>query len=231
MSARTSLQFLWLCLSLVVLNACLRQPKPNPAQTDAQAVALPPVKAEADSGKTPPDSEKNPTSAEALMALHLNQVTCVSCHEKDRPAQPHYGKEDCATCHSFPSFKTVKLFTHDPKPATCEGCHARPTTAGLRSYPNQGPPAGFDPNNKAAPGSGHYVGKDCAACHNSPKEQATSFTFTHSAPRADFCLPCHFNEGRGEHANDNDITLRDFGNCFSCHQNFDRNVQRDFDTN
>ncbi|WP_218109926.1 hypothetical protein [Oligoflexus tunisiensis] len=140
-------------------------------------------------------------------------------------------KEDCVACHSYPSFKNVQAFSHIPKPPTCETCHARPATAGLRSYPNQGPPARFDPNNKNAPGSGHYVGKDCGTCHATPDEVAATFVFSHSAPKAEFCLPCHFNEGREEHDGDDDVMLRDFGNCFSCHQNFDRNDTRNFEAN
>jgi hypothetical protein len=181
-------------------------------------------------GVNTPAEEKTPSATDSLAALHLDLKSCASCHEKNRPTQPHVIKEDCATCHSFPSFKEVKAFSHIPKPASCETCHARPTTVGLRAYPNQGPPAGFDPNNKAAPGSGHYVGKDCATCHNTPNEGALAFAFTHSSPKADFCLPCHHNEGRGEHAGDNNIQLLGFGNCFSCHQNFDRNAGRDFGT-
>ncbi len=211
----------------VSLTSCVRAPKRPQSVTDVPSA----VQGELPSTgvKANPD-ETIPTATDSLALLHADQKSCVSCHEKSRPAPPHIVKEDCASCHSFPSFKTVKAFSHIPKPLSCEGCHARPATAGLRAYPNQGPPAGFDPNNKASPGSGHYVGKDCAACHNTPNEGATAFTFTHSTPKADFCLPCHHNDGQGEHAGDNAIQLQAFGNCFSCHQNFDRNAARNFGT-
>lgn len=177
------------------------------------------------------EDQKLPSGNDPLAALHTGQKSCVACHEKDRPAPPHVAKEDCVACHSYPSFKNVQAFSHIPKPPTCENCHARPTTVGLQSYPNQGPPAGFDPNNKNAPGSGHYVGKDCGTCHATPNEGAASFVFSHSAPKPGICLPCHFNDGRGEHDGDDDVMLLDFGNCSSCHQNYDRNATRNFDAN
>ena len=155
-------------------------------------------------------------------------VSCVGCHEKDRPGAPHIAKNDCASCHAFPTFKRA-AFSHSPKLALCEDCHTRPTTTGLRAYPNQGPPIGFNPNDAATLGGKHYVGKDCGSCHLTPDEGATAFAFTHSKPKADFCLPCHFNQGRGEHANDNDVMLNAFGNCASCHPNFDKAVNRSFD--
>jgi len=154
-------------------------------------------------------------------------ATCNSCHEKNRPAAPHIAQRDCASCHAFPSF-TRLAFSHTPKPAVCEDCHTRPAAVGQRAYPNQGPPAGFVANDPKAIGGRHYVGKDCASCHRTPDEGANAFTFTHSTPRADFCLPCHFNDGRGEHANDNRATFLEFGNCFSCHRNFDVNVNRNW---
>lgn len=157
-------------------------------------------------------------------------TSCVGCHEKNRPAAPHIANKDCVGCHAYPSFKRV-AFSHLPKPALCEDCHTRPTTVGLRAYPNQGPPAGFNPNDPKALGSKHYVGKDCAACHRTPDEGASAFAFTHSTPKADFCLPCHFNQGRGQHANENRATLSGFGNCFNCHKNFDKNANRSFNAN
>jgi hypothetical protein len=226
MKARMGFSWTLILFGLLILTSCLKAPKRIDIKSD-DAAASSPTEVE-----TAPDSDanKNTQAVAGLAALHAEQKSCVQCHEKNRPAPMHYGKEDCATCHSFPNFTERKLFTHMPKPQTCETCHARPATAGLRAYPNQGPPVGFDPNNKAAPGSGHYVGKDCASCHATPAEGAMTFTFSHSTPKADFCLPCHFNDGRGEHANDPAIILRDFGNCFSCHKNFDRNATRNFDT-
>ncbi len=157
-------------------------------------------------------------------------TSCIGCHEAKRPPAPHIATKDCVGCHSFPSFKRV-AFSHLPKPAVCEDCHTRPTTVGLRAYPNQGPPVGFVANDPKALGSKHYVGKDCAACHRTPDEGASIFSFTHSTPKADFCLPCHFNTGRGEHGADNRVVLKDFGNCFSCHKNFDRNAVRNWGRN
>lgn len=225
MNARMVFSWKLLLVAMFFLTSCLKAPKRIDIKSD-DAASIP---AEVEPAQNSEINKDTPAVA-GLAALHAEQKSCAQCHEKNRPAPMHYGKEDCATCHSFPNFTERKLFTHMPKPQTCETCHARPATAGLRAYPNQGPPVGFDPNNKAAPGSGHYVGKDCASCHATPAEGAMTFTFSHSTPKADFCLPCHFNDGRGEHANDPAIILRDFGNCFSCHKNFDRNATRNFDT-
>lgn len=216
-----------LCI-LAIVTSCLRAPKRVQNKSDVADSAADAIGIDASDGGNPADA---PTISDGLAALHAEQKSCVSCHEKNRPAPAHYGKEDCATCHSYPSFANRKLFSHLPKPQSCETCHARPAGLGLRAYPNQGPPLGFDPNNKNAPGSGHYVGKDCASCHATPAEGANAFAFNHSTPKADFCLPCHFNDGQGEHVNDTNVILRDFGNCFSCHQNFDRNATRNFGTN
>lgn len=174
---------------------------------------------------SPPNS--NGTS---LLALHENNTnSCVKCHEAKRPSPTHYAGHDCASCHKFPSFKGG-FFAHDPKPTSCEDCHARPSMIGRRAYPNQGPPANFNANDPKALGSGHYRGKDCLSCHLTPKEGATAFVFTHTSPNPQACLPCHFNDGLAEHGNRGNVMLSGFGNCQSCHQNFAK-PNRNFDTN
>jgi hypothetical protein len=152
--------------------------------------------------------------------------TCVTCHEGDRPSATHNAGQDCVKCHTNPDWSVVKSatasFSHDPKPVTCEGCHNRPEIVGTRAYPNQGPPTGFDAADKTAAGSGHYIGKDCSSCHGTPPEGNTEFMFTHSKPATGFCLPCHFNKGKGEHAGSSTVTLTGFGNCFNCHKSYDK---------
>ena len=118
-------------------------------------------------------------------------------------------------------------FSHTPKPESCEQCHQRPES-GLRSYPNQGPPANFVAE-ADYPGSGHYKGKDCVQCHGTPEEGSEGFAFRHSTENPNACLPCHYNEGHGEHLNDMDVVFAEFGNCESCHQNFNVNETRNFD--
>lgn len=164
-----------------------------------------------------------------ILALHTPPPpACAACHESKRPPQNHYGKTDCVTCHAFPSFQGG-FFAHAPKPTQCEECHARPTTVGARAYPTVGTPANFNPNDPTQPGSGHYRGKDCVSCHATPAENAPKFTFTHSKPSPEACLPCHFREGSGEHRNDNrGVELTGFGNCFNCHKNFDQTVRRNW---
>lgn len=181
------------------------------------------------SGSTGTETSKTP-SEDPVLALHQPMpTTCASCHESKRLTPDHYKGQDCAMCHKYPSFKGG-AFAHDPKPATCEGCHARPTTVGLRAYPNQGPPANFDPNDPMAPGSGHYRGKDCSSCHQTPREGATAFVYNHTTPNPGACLPCHFNQGQRRHRNNNNVMLTGFGNCQTCHNNFAR-PNRNFDPN
>lgn len=159
--------------------------------------------------------------------------SCLTCHAEDRPEAPHPVDGDCVSCHSYPNFKNLigaASFNHEPKPEACEGCHNRPAELGARAYPNQGPPVDFDANDPLSEGGGHYRGKDCLACHQTPAEGATGFSFNHSQPRAEFCLPCHFNDGAAEH-NGNNVMLSSFGNCFMCHQNFDQNANRNWGRN
>ncbi len=157
---------------------------------------------------------------------------CSKCHANDRPGGDHPTDGDCKSCHTTTSFTAAINFTHEPRPATCEGCHTRPTTTSARAYPNQGPPANFDPNDPNEPGSGHMVGKDCAGCHQTPAEGAQSFTFTHSGTVPQVCLPCHYNDGFREHNGDNrGVILSGFGNCVNCHGNFDRNIGRNWGRN
>ncbi len=185
-------------------------------------------------GQTPEPDPATPPTAEppqnGLLALHQPApATCNQCHESKRPSLTHYKDHDCASCHKFPSFKGAS-FSHDPKPATCTGCHTPPAT-GLRAYPNQGPPANFNAADPNALGGRHYVGKDCKECHQTPKEGAAKFVFTHSAPNPQVCLPCHFNNGSGEHQNSQTFMLSGFGNCINCHRNFDVKVRRNFGRN
>jgi hypothetical protein len=168
-------------------------------------------------------------SSSGVASLHSPQpTTCGGCHESKRPAVSHYPGHDCSECHKYPSF--VKgTFLHSPKPTECESCHARPTRAGLRAYPNQGPPAGFVATDPKAIGSGHYVGKDCSQCHETPSTTATKFAFSHSAPNPQTCLPCHFNQGFAQHGNRQYFT--GFGTCTNCHSNFSVQTGRNFGRN
>ena len=218
------------CL-LVLVTSCLRAPRPVQQSSDSRAVAAEAIGIETTTGSGETGTE-NPSAADGLAALHAEQKSCASCHEKK--SSRTRSLRERRTVRPVTAILRLPIENFSAicrRPSTCESCHARPATAGLRAYPNQGPPIGFDPNNKTTPGSGHYVGKDCSSCHATPAEGGRTFIFSHSTPKADFCLPCHFNEGRGEHVNDTDVILRDFGNCFSCHLNFDRNATRNFDTN
>lgn len=191
---------------------------PKPTPSPGAPMPQPPK----DPGGTPTQQE------DPILQLHQNKPPeCAGCHEKKRLSATHYPKSDCVLCHKYPSFKGG-FFAHDPKPETCESCHARPQTTGLRSYPNQGPPANFDPNDPASIGGGHYRGKDCAQCHQTKKEGATAFLFSHSTPNPGVCLPCHYNQGLRQHRNSQNVTLTGSGNCNSCHIHFDAKVLRDF---
>lgn len=168
-------------------------------------------------------------SASSTLALHTPQpAACGGCHERKRPSATHYPGKDCALCHKYPSFATG-TFLHNPKPTECESCHARPTQAGQRAYPNQGPPAGFNAADPKAIGGGHYVGKDCVQCHETPTANGARFVFSHSSPNPQACLPCHFNQGFAQHGNRQYFT--GFGSCTNCHSNFSVQTGRNFGRN
>jgi hypothetical protein len=174
---------------------------------------------------------KFPNWSEAVSFNHYEPkpAACAICHTALRPAAPHPVPGDCVTCHNFPNWKKA-FFAHDPKPASCgDYCHVRPTAVSARAYPNQGPPAGFV---AGSAGSGHYVGKECVECHQTPKEGSKVFGFDHSTPSFPFCLPCHYNQGLAKHG----VTaptvyeLKAFGNCNNCHKNFDKAKSRNWGT-
>lgn len=195
----------------------------TPAPTNDEQPSEPPSP-QSQEPSNPPGNQIDP-----IAQLHLNQPPeCATCHEGKRPSLAHYPKNDCVMCHKYPSFKGA-TFLHEPKPLTCESCHMRPQTTGLRSYPLQGPPAGFNPNDPQSIGGGHYRGKDCVECHQTKKEGASAFMFSHSKPNPGACLPCHYNQGFNEHRNSQNVTFTGSGNCNSCHKNFDVKVLRDFE--
>lgn len=184
------------------------------------------------------DSEQNETiskqddSLEADKNKHFTE-NCSECHEDKRPLGDHIQSFDCMSCHNYPSWSPSQNFTfnHQNIPPLCETCHLRPDS-GSRAYPNQGPPPDFMVDNNYE-GSGHYLGKDCKECHQIPNQPDNRvFTFTHSTPSPNACLPCHYNEGAGEHPVENSMfEFSRFGNCHTCHVNFDRNGTRNFDSN
>ena len=196
--------------------------KENNSDKDAEKAPL----RNSDSAKK---SEKAKNTGDPILKLHTPAPKeCGSCHEDDRPTTDHYQDRDCASCHSYPDFKVAE-FSHEPALVeNCNECHERPGL-GLRSYPNQGPPLGFNPDNPQEYGSGHYVGNPCTTCHLSPYQGAETFAFSHSEPSVKFCLPCHYNSGQEEHSTDPTINFTQEGNCGTCHTNFDVNNNRSFD--
>jgi hypothetical protein len=50
--------------------------------------------------------------------------TCTSCHEIDRPAEPHPQIRDCAECHLDAGNSWLgATYDHTPAPSTCVSCH------------------------------------------------------------------------------------------------------------
>lgn len=177
--------------------------------------------------ETTENGDKDDTNQIPTNQLTHFEAPCNQCHENDRPETNHVQNGDCVNCHSFPDWNLVSTanFSHLPKPDQCESCHLRPES-GLRSYPNQGPPANSVEDDD---GFKHYAGKDCISCHLTPDEGEQSFVFNHSQPQANFCLPCHFNEGQEEHINEDFAQLSGFGNCYECHTSFDVQNNRSFE--
>lgn len=184
------------------------------------------------------DDNQNQNDSQTIPNNHASLTSdCASCHESDRPKEInnkiHGGGYACESCHQTTEnprwYKTIE-FSHLPTPQNCETCHVRPEIAYSRSYPNIGTPSKFNPNDPNALGSGHLVGMDCGQCHKSPAEKSTSFEWDHSGKNPGVCLPCHYAEGKSKHGSlPIGIDLTGFGNCASCHKNFDRNGTRNFD--
>lgn len=217
---------LFIFTSLILVSGCTKVGEP-PVRTKKLGSS---GNASAQIESTTPSETPSTASADrkAESFVHF-EAPCASCHEEQRPQEiTHIQSMDCVSCHQYNDWsQTVAFsFSHDPKPDSCEQCHGRPES-GLRSYPNQGPPADFVMNSNY-PGSGHYIGKDCQQCHQTPQEGSEQFVFTHENPNPQACLPCHFNEGLGEHGNDQNVLFQDFGNCQQCHQNFDASQNRNF---
>ena len=165
----------------------------------------------------------------------LYTADCDGCHEKDRPARDdHPNVGDCVQCHAYPSWAAGENFVHSLELQSCQNCHNKDRPqSGAESYPNVGKPTNFDENDPKAPGSSHYLGKDCISCHLIPDQSKTAFEFSHSEPKLEFCLPCHFSAGNTKHfsdsqANPDSYKLEDFGNCSNCHKNSDAKADRNW---
>ena len=151
------------------------------------------------------------------------ETSCAGCHEKDRPAAPHYGTTDCISCHKIAGWSPSETYSHSPKPASCAECHDKdkPAAASSRAYPAVGTPTDYTTDG-TYPGSGHFYGKDCVTCHLTPAEGQSQFAFTHSKPAANFCLPCHFADGKAKHGTTSTSKItKQWGNCYNCHKSFD----------
>ncbi len=144
-------------------------------------------------------------------------TSCNSCHDKgQRPVAlaPHRGGEignskDCATCHTFPSWKSVK-FDHSLSDMNCKQCHnngvrdQRPMP--LNSHPS--------PN---------YPHLECSSCHQNTSSQNNvqwaQFIFDHRShtPSPTACMKCHEITRPLAHKSNPTIQGMAFGECASCH--------------
>ena len=69
--------------------------------------------------------------------------TCASCHESERPADPHPQSSDCTFCHSNPGGSwQFATYNHTPDTTSCTLCHESERPA--------------DP---------HPQTRDCSECH------------------------------------------------------------------
>jgi Class III cytochrome C family len=142
-------------------------------------------------------------------------ASCSACHSPQRPTSiingfNHSvgGMGDCATCHLQPGVTwSGASFSHNPKPATCAGCHAseRPTTV-VNNF------------NHALYGTG-----DCASCHNNAGVSWAGGIFPHS-PAPTGCNACHTTDTvytaiSSTVKNQMNHSLLAIPDCVTCHTN------------
>jgi hypothetical protein len=142
-------------------------------------------------------------------------TSCVSCHETKRPSTmshlnsslvaiittaPHYGTQDCATCHTptTGTFPTAWAFKHNPQPTSCLTCHTarKPVTT----------PSGTTHDTSGA---------DCVKCHSI----STWVAFNHAANPTS-CNGCHASARPTTSKNHPEKNLRSHyqtKDCVSCH--------------
>lgn len=176
---------------------------------------------------------------------HLPEPSsCQNCHtgkdnggdKRGRPVAPHPATGDCKECHQYVAntWTPIRPYNHNLKPSSCNKCHYNnrsnsgdhnyPTESTGRGLPN---PPSYNASDPNSPGTRHYAGKDCIACHKTPAEGGSAWSFSHSTPRATSCLPCHYSDkdpddddgevwskhGGGKR----DALMSGFGNCYNCH--------------
>jgi hypothetical protein len=115
----------------------------------------------------------------------ITTLSCLNCHggqpvtattQKGRPIAPHPSAGDCIDCHSYPGWKNVAQWSHDPKPATCNECHNDNSASAVT---NKGRPAAPHPGSN----------RDCVDCHNYPAWKPPT-QFDHN-PTPTSCNQCH----------------------------------------
>lgn len=143
-------------------------------------------------------------------------TSCMNCHENKRPLtkEPHMNnqwgaKEDCLSCHSFPSWKPAK-FDHAKQLSSCIECH-RSATKDDRPLPKTSHPADF------------YNQIDCIQCHTNStnNKKWTDVIFNHKthSPAPTSCMNCHEIKRPLSHTVNPRVSGMDKGDCKSCHTN------------
>ncbi len=142
-------------------------------------------------------------------------ATCITCHENKRPLSvaPHLAgqwgnKQDCATCHTYPSWKPAQ-FDHIKPLTSCIECHRTPTKDD-RPQPVTSHPSAF------------YNKIDCIQCHtnsnNSKKWGDLIFNHRTHLPAPTSCMTCHEIKRPTTHkVLPTKIAGMDKSDCKSCH--------------
>lgn len=141
-------------------------------------------------------------------------TSCISCHENKRPLTiaPHMSgqwgeKQDCATCHTYPSWKPAK-FDHIKPLTSCIECHRTPTKDD-RPLPKTSHPSAV------------YNQIDCIQCHtnsnNSKKWADLIFNHRTHTPAPTSCMNCHDSIRPLTHTIAPKIAGMEKADCKSCH--------------
>ena len=151
---------------------------------------------------------------------HFNHTpkpaSCLSCHDSKRPTslEPHQAgqlggdKQECASCHNYPSWKPANFDHAKATLTSCVQCH-RTATKDDRPVPQNMHPSDV------------YNQIDCVHCHsnstNTNSWRDTTFDHMTHSPAPTSCIQCHDVARPVSHTVSPKIQGMANADCKSCH--------------